>query len=482
MRKLILSILFCGSVCSYMQAQEFVKIKRNIPSNNANNAIGEKSAVWRNIAIAPPASNNFPNQQNWWSIYQTQFGDARYDAQLAFGLNEQDLWLRYNFNGDWRDWKKVMLANKEGQLLENIGLGTSATEELLTINGNVKMLGSDKNIEWFTSTWDKGFGHKIYSHDPGGKTLLKIAARHNKTDWSDMMTFTSDGKIGVGTTNPSAKFELFGGGNLLIKGRDNDAGDLIFHSNTAKQLGRIWSNSSGVSGLYLSSGDNTVDLAISDKGNIGIGTATPEHKLDVSGNAEGIKLGSTQNNILFRNNVGGSNEIRSYGLPLEIETRNTQDIFFNSNNGVSKLMVIKGNGEGVGIGTTSPDAKLTVNGNIHAKEVKIDLSIPAPDYVFKSDYNLRNIEEVERFIDENSHLPEIPSAKEFAENGVMVASMSMSLLKKVEELTLYTIQQQKQLKAQDAKIEALTKENTEVKLLNAKLLDLQSRLERLEAK
>ena len=80
--------------------------------------------------------------------------------------------------------------------------------------------------------------------------------------------------------------------------------------------------------------------------------------------------------------------------------------------------------------------ELTVNGKIHTKEVKIDLAISTPDYVFKSDYELRSIEEVESFIKEHNHLSEIPSAREFAENGVMQAEMDMNLLKKIEELTL----------------------------------------------
>lgn len=99
----------------------------------------------------------------------------------------------------------------------------------------------------------------------------------------------------------------------------------------------------------------------------------------------------------------------------------------------------------VGIGTTAPDTKLTVRGIVHAEEMKIDLNIPAPDYVFKSDYDLRSIQEVEAFIEKNSHLPEIPSAEEFAKNGVMQAEMDMHLLKKIEELTLYTIEQQKEI-------------------------------------
>ncbi len=135
-------------------------------------------------------------------------------------------------------------------------------------------------------------------------------------------------------------------------------------------------------------------------------------------------------------------------------------------------------GGNVGIGTTTPDMKLTVKGNIHAEEVKIDLSIPAPDYVFREDYNLRTIDEVENYIKENNHLPEIPSAKEFERNGIMQAEMDMNLLKKIEELTLYTIAQEKKLKSQNSMLE---KQNEQLSYVNTILLQLQSRLEKLES-
>lgn len=100
----------------------------------------------------------------------------------------------------------------------------------------------------------------------------------------------------------------------------------------------------------------------------------------------------------------------------------------------------------VGIGTASPDTKLTVNGTIHTKEVKVDLLAPmVPDYVFATDYKLRSLSEVENYIKENSHLPEIPSAREIEKNGLMLAEMNMNLLKKVEELTLYLIEQKKRI-------------------------------------
>ncbi|WP_298311089.1 LamG-like jellyroll fold domain-containing protein [uncultured Aquimarina sp.] len=135
----------------------------------------------------------------------------------------------------------------------------------------------------------------------------------------------------------------------------------------------------------------------------------------------------------------------------------------------------------IGIKTMNPDMELTVKGKIHAEEVKIDLNVPAPDYVFKDDYNLISIEEVEKFILKNSHLPEIPSAKEFEENGVMQAEMDMNLLKKIEELTLYTIQQEKKIRKQNFKLEKQEQKITELESLNEMFLELQSRLEKLES-
>ena len=99
----------------------------------------------------------------------------------------------------------------------------------------------------------------------------------------------------------------------------------------------------------------------------------------------------------------------------------------------------------VGIGTSNPDFELTVNGTIHAKEVKVDLSVPGPDYVFEEDYDLPSLESIQYFIQENKHLPDVPSASEMEEKGIDLGVMNMLLLKKVEELTLYTLLQEKKI-------------------------------------
>ncbi len=139
----------------------------------------------------------------------------------------------------------------------------------------------------------------------------------------------------------------------------------------------------------------------------------------------------------------------------------TNKMTFRVNNHGSD-MVINSNGF-IGIGTTTPDSKLTVAGNIHAREVKVTINAGA-DFVFNEDYKLPSLNEVERFVKEHKHLPEIASEKEMQDKGLHLADMNIKLLQKIEELTLYTIAQEKKIKQQekhsikkDLRIQALEK-------------------------
>ena len=103
----------------------------------------------------------------------------------------------------------------------------------------------------------------------------------------------------------------------------------------------------------------------------------------------------------------------------------------------------------VGIGTSSPATgyTLSVNGKAVCTEVLVDAVADWPDYVFSENYNLISLTELEKSINENNHLPGIPSAAEAEENGVLLGEMQKQLLQKVEELTLYTIELNKQITA-----------------------------------
>ncbi|WP_369014669.1 hypothetical protein [Flavobacterium anhuiense] len=97
----------------------------------------------------------------------------------------------------------------------------------------------------------------------------------------------------------------------------------------------------------------------------------------------------------------------------------------------------------VGIGTTSPNNKLDVNGTIHSKEVKVDMT-GWSDFVFKKDYALPTLDEVEKHIAEKGHLENIPSEEEVLKNGINLGEMNAKLLQKIEEMTLYMIEMKKE--------------------------------------
>lgn len=105
----------------------------------------------------------------------------------------------------------------------------------------------------------------------------------------------------------------------------------------------------------------------------------------------------------------------------------------------------------VGIGTTSPgEYELAVNGEIRSKEVRVETA-NWPDYVFKPSYDLPTLEEVQQHINEKGHLPNIPSAKEAETNGIELGEMNKLLLKKIEELTLYILNQEKRIQVIEKK-------------------------------
>jgi len=206
-------------------------------------------------------------------------------------------------------------------------------------------------------------------------------------------------------------------------------------------------------------------------GNLGIGTTTPDEKLDVNGNIliQGYGGGndSALGTLKFYNNYTSSSSVLAQIQARRgVSSHQKGDLAFYVKDGtnLSESLRIVSNGN-VGIGTTTPDEKLAVNGNIHAKEVRVDL-VGWPDYVFTKEYNLPSLKDVENHIQENGHLQDIPSTTEVTKNGIMLGEMNAKLLQKIEELTLYTIQQQKEiinLKRKTSKLDQLEKEIQQLK-------------------
>ncbi|WP_281232428.1 hypothetical protein [Flavobacterium gelatinilyticum] len=297
------------------------------------------------------------------------------------------------------------------------------------------------------------------------------------------------GNVGIGTLTPSEALDV--NGNTIIRGRlvstmPGDIGGSIRLANPSKTAngaasGWMIYNMTGTYGNSLqfwaydnlgcvSGGLCSNQFTIMDTGNVGIGTNIPFSKLSINGsltlnggltntkerpaiargtltNGEIRAYSSTGNayddGFLRLSAGGGTNAITKSYIDLSgystVPDMNRNIVFGTF--GLERMRIdLDGN---VGIGTQNPKNKLDVNGTIHSKEVKVDIDFPAPDYVFANDYNLRSLPEVEKYIKENNHLPEIPSAKEIEKNGIHLAEMNMALLKKIEELTLYAIEQQK---------------------------------------
>ena len=128
--------------------------------------------------------------------------------------------------------------------------------------------------------------------------------------------------------------------------------------------------------------------------------------------------------------------------------------------GLNDLIVV--NNQKIGIATSNPDELLTVNGVVHAREVRIDLKgALAPDYVFRhyydqptqNGYELMQLDTLAAFIKKHHHLPNIRNQAELAKNGLNMKTFSLNLLEKIEELTIYIIQQQNQIESLMSRLE-----------------------------
>ncbi len=171
----------------------------------------------------------------------------------------------------------------------------------------------------------------------------------------------------------------------------------------------------------------------------------------------------------FVHSTGNTGYVRMYNAGTVSNYFNTNGDSYFSNNLALGATSAQGNKLYVD-GTSEFSGKMTVDNDIIAKKLRVTVNPTAvPDYVFQPGYDLKTLAEVEAYIKANFHLPGIASASEIGANGQDVGAMQLNLLEKIEELTLYTIEQEKAIKTSDNRLQTLDMENKELKTENKKL-------------
>ncbi|HBF89046.1 MAG TPA: hypothetical protein DDX39_10430 [Bacteroidales bacterium] len=279
-----------------------------------------------------------------------------------------------------------------------------------------------------------------------------------------VITLVDNGKMGIGTTDPKAKLHV--AGNVKID-------DLPVITATDAKM-----------------------IVADENGNIGTKEMTALCDAIVC-NGEKVGIGTSPNAIFHIKSVGtdqGGNtlplieNIGSKAAGFKFKAGNTDTYWIVSATGTSNaqgaqkfvyhcdsidIMTLQKNGN-VGIGTSSPSEKLTINGNVNinnntmiyddgriwAKEIRVKPENPyTADFVFETNYKLKSLSEVENYIKENKHLPDVPSAKEIEIEGTDLQKMTGVLLQKIEELTLYVITLQKENEAIKKQLHLLENKN-----------------------
>lgn len=392
----------------------------------------------------------------------------------------------------------VIKNNTTGILFVNSGFFPAvisqyhSAEFVHTINGGWSLLGKseDINTDLFWKISGNDYTSSFYDF-LGTKDSTDLILRTNN---NERLRLTSNGNIGVGTEGYSlsgiGKFNVISKDktytgffrNLPISGSSfTGISAAVYGINeSTKNEGNYggYFNAIGNSPFTLGANIGIYANASSGNGNIGLIAKASDTEYNLAAHFQ-------EGKVKFDNNIGirtspVSNTIlkldkpsyKTYGASFLFENGSKGNVTIGNGNvfgsGFAGLTVTAGQSEqtendlaiiafgrslflnelAIGVQGFTPGYKLSVDGKIIAEELRIQNSvdwIPWPDYVFAKEYKLRNLKQVEDFINKNSHLPEVPSAEEVKENGIEVGDMQRTLLKKIEELTLYIIDQQKQI-------------------------------------
>ncbi|NTE04323.1 hypothetical protein G6M26_06400 [Agrobacterium tumefaciens] len=313
-------------------------------------------------------------------------------------------------------------ANAQSQTINgNLNIGEGFQSSLGYAPG-IFMLGNSDDffIRRYNAAPNQSEFRFAIGDDFAAEDRFAIGVNYANTTWYDRMVVQGDGKVGIGTSTPTAQLQINGGALVL--------GTNAITTNTDGHLsiGNINEDSNPVNGAEW---QNSTTFLLNGKDFTSIGFHDSGQRVDY------IRAGQGTIQMGYDAGWGRAN----IGMPLGI---------WNA----------QGN---VGIGTLTPKEALSVNGKIRAHEVKVETS-DWPDYVFEEGYQVGKLEELESYIKIHKHLPDMPSAKEVETNGIALGEMVKLQQQKIEELSLYIIQQEKRLNEQEIKALQQSKLNDKI--------------------
>jgi hypothetical protein len=315
-----------------------------------------------------------------------------------------------------------------------VAIGTnsfsSSSSSILTVNGNSTLSGN--------------------LHVTGLSAFENKTTFRNPTDF-ETMRVCQNGNVGIGL------YKTWGdpGANLAIYGNNNAASMFLQAGNGTSGQARFWLSTSSQR-LYIghvsSDRQNKGAITIKADGKVGVGIDDPMRNLHVSNDVllshkDGTSLHfRTDGKNSYINNMDGFHGNASSGNENLYITGNKGILLHTGSNdvlGTARLMLLD---NGFYVNNAAGKRVLSVDnhGTVVAQKIEVK-NLGLPDYVFADDYYLRPLSEVESFIKTNSHLPDVPSAAYVAENGMDITDISNAMLKKIEELTLYLIEQEKKI-------------------------------------
>ncbi|MEO6731535.1 MAG: hypothetical protein ABIN01_09980 [Ferruginibacter sp.] len=289
----------------------------------------------------------------------------------------------------------------------------------------------------------------FWFYNSSGWTELVTGGGSGPNYWSTSSTNISNnntGNVGIGISNPLTKLTILTPINTngwTHIGQSNGKDSIIVGE--------------GIGGVSAGLGTSTNHAFRLTAGTLGRVQIYPGGEVVVGSNATGA-FGrftvETLNNSYGISHLGEGGNIlatRMGGTSAGIGTFSPTNMRIFSN-GFSRIFIAEATGN-VGINTDNPTYKLSVNGDIRSKEIVVETGWA--DYVFEEKYKLTPLNEVEKYIVENKHLPGIPSALDIQTNGLMVGDTQKKMMEKIEELTLYLIEQTKEIDLLKKKVSAI---------------------------